>query len=298
MKNPRKIVDTHQHVNWHQHNVTGSIRDMDEHGISYSWLLTWFTEPDDPEVHSSGALNPVNVRLDGSQEGITLRDIVEAKEKHPQRYVVGYCPNPRWRLAPIYLRNAHHMHGAQVCGEWKYRMFFDDPRCLEIFHVAGELKMPVVLHLDVPYLVKNGRPEYQPNWYGGTVENLERALQACPETIFIGHAPGFWREISADAATDGKPYPDAPISAPGELYRLFDSYENLYADLSAGSGRIALQRDPQHAVSFLQKYSHRLLFGRDQYEQKLHPFLQTLPLDEATINRIYYQNAERLIPAP
>ena len=34
------------------------------------------------------------------------------------------------------------------------------------------------------------------------------------------------------------------------------------------------------------------------YTQKLHQFLQTLPLDEATINRIYFQNAERIIPAP
>ena len=283
-------------MNWHQRNAPGLIRDMDEHGISYSWLLTWLTEPDDP-VPQSGALNPINVRLDGSQEGVTLRDIVEAKEKYPRRFVVGYCPNPRWRQAPIFLCNAHHMHGARVCGEWKYRMLLDDPRCLEIFHVAGELKMPVVLHLDVPYLMHDGRRQYQPNWYGGTVENLERALQSCPETIFVGHAPGFWREISAGAANDGENYPDSPISAPGELYRLFDSYENLYADLSAGSGRIALERDSDHAAVFLRRYSDRLLFGRDQYEQKLHRFLQTLPLDEATVNRIYYENAERLVPA-
>ena len=46
---------------------------------------------------------------------------------------------------------------------------------------------------DVPYLPdpQTGRPVYQRSWYGGTIENLERALRSCPETRFIGHAPGF-----------------------------------------------------------------------------------------------------------
>lgn len=295
---PTRIVDTHQHVNWHQRDVSGLIADMDDHGIEYAWLLSWLTEPDDPVPHT-GALNPINVRLDGTQEGITLSDIVTAKEKYPERFVVGYCPNPRWRMAPVYLRNAHHMYGAQVCGEWKFRMLFDDPRCLEIFHVAGELKMPVVLHLDVPYL-KNaeGKPEYQPNWYGGTVENLERALQACPETTFIGHAPGFWREISAGAADDPETYPAGEVKMTGQLYRLFDTYPNLYADLSAGSGLTALKRAPEHAVEFATRYSERLLFARDYYEQRLHTFLKTLPLPEEVFENIYHRNAERLVKKP
>jgi len=293
-----RIVDSHQHVNWHQRNVDGLIRDMDAHGISYAWLLTWYTLPDDP-ISEGASLNPVNVRADGSQEGITLRDIVEATENYPDRFVVGYCPHPRWRNACKYLENAHRMHGARVCGEWKFRTLIDDPRSLEIFHLAGSLGMPVVLHLDVPYLAaESGGRVYFPNWYGGTVENLERALQACPDTTFIGHAPGFWREISADADAAPAAYPDTGVVMTGKLYRLFDDYPNLYADLSAGSARIALSRDPEHAVSFIERFSDRLLFGRDQYGRLLYEFLETLSLEPAVRDQICYQNAERLVKAP
>ena len=35
-------------------------------------------------------------------------------------------------------------------------------------------------------------------WYGGGIDCLERLLQKCPETNFLGHAPGFWCHISDD----------------------------------------------------------------------------------------------------
>lgn len=293
-----KIIDSHQHVNWHGRNCEELIQDMDEHGIAVAWLLTWLIEPDDP-LSRTAPLNPVNVRLDGSQEGITLREIVEAKEKNPNRFVVGYCPDPRWSGAPLFLENAHRMHNALVCGEWKYRMLFDDPRCLEVFRVAGSLKMPVVLHLDVPYLFKaEGPRQFQSDWYGGTIANLERALQECPETIFIGHAPGFWREISADAETDSESHPFTIIEKPGQIYRLLDAYPNLYADLSAGSGFNALKRGGAHAMRFLSKYSHRLLFGRDCYGGDLQEFLNSLDLPREALANIYYRTAESLVDAP
>ena len=297
---PKKIVDSHQHVNWHKRDSVGLIADCDAHGIAYSWLLNWCLGPaeyesGDYQIH----LNPVLTPDSGSHPGIPLSDLIQARDRHPRRFQVGYCPNPLWRNAPQLLEVAYHMHGVRVCGEWKYRQPFDDPRSLEIFRMAGSLKMPVVLHLDVPYL-KNaeGKSEYQPLWFGGTVANLERALQACPQTVFVGHAPGFWREISGGADDDPKQYPDGPVASGGRLYRLFETYPNLYADLSAGSGRTALARDPRHAAQFATRFADRLLFGRDYYEQKLHEFLQTLPLNQDVVDKIYWQNAERLVPPP
>jgi predicted TIM-barrel fold metal-dependent hydrolase len=241
-------------------------------------------------------LNPLNIRPDGTHAGIPLRDLLTAHRNNPGRFVLGYCPHPLLGEAPSLLRAAVKMYGVRVCGEWKFRIPFDDPRCLELFHAAGEMNLPVVLHLDVPYLQVDGKRTYQPSWYGGTVANLERALQACPETTFIGHAPGFWREISGDADSDPTSYPRGPVTSGGRLYDLFDRYENLYADLSAGSGRFALERDPEHAVKFINRYSDRLLFARDYYEQDLHNFLQTLDLDEAVTNKIYFENALKLVP--
>ena len=300
MARPTKIVDSHQHVNWHQRDAAGLVADCDAHGIAYAWLLNWCLGPAEFEsADYQPYFNPA-IQLEGnSHPGMPLTELLAARDRYPGRFVVGYCPNPIWRHAAKLLEAAHHMHGVRVCGEWKYRQPIDDPRSLEIFRTAGRLKMPVVLHLDVPYLAAaNGEREYQPLWFGGTVTNLERTLQACPETNFVGHAPGFWREISGDADSDPKQYPDGPVTPGGRLHRLFDTYPNLYADLSAGSGRTALQRDAGHAVSFLTRYADRLLFGRDYYEQKLHEFLQTLPLPGDLVEKIYWRNAERLAAPP
>ncbi|MBS0661619.1 MAG: amidohydrolase family protein [Verrucomicrobia bacterium] len=300
MPAPSKIVDSHQHVNWHRRDAKGLVADCDAHGIAYAWLLSWCLGPAeyesaDYQVH----LNPLIMTEGASHPGIPLSELVGARDRFPGRFHVGFCPNPLWRNAAQLLEVAYHMHGVRICGEWKYRQLFDDPRSLEIFRMAGSLRMPVVLHLDVPYLRgPSSRPEYQPLWFGGTVANLERALQACPETVFIGHAPGFWREISGDADDDPKQYPDGAVTTGGRLYRLFTTYPNLYADLSAGSGRTALARDPGHAAKFVTQFSDRLLFGRDYYEQKLHEFLQTLPLRQSVVDQIYWQNAERLVPPP
>lgn len=296
---PSRIVDTHQHVFWHGRDDRGLIADMDGHGIEYAWLLSWEIAPfeDDPAYHP--VLNPQNVRPDGTHAGIVLADLVKARDRFPGRFVVGYCPHPLQPTAPDLLRAAAGVHGVRVCGEWKFRIPFDDPRCIELFRVAGELSMPVVLHLDVPYLAdgKGGRT-YQPKWYGGTIANLERALQACPETVFIGHAPGFWREISGDADEASSLYPGGAVKEGGRVSRLLETYSNLYADLSAGSGRIALERDPEHAVEFLTRFQDRLLFARDYYGQELHELLAGLSISPEVAEKLYWQNAEKLVAAP
>ncbi|MBX3010883.1 MAG: amidohydrolase family protein, partial [Caldilineaceae bacterium] len=168
---------------------------------------------------------------------------------------------------------------------------------VELFRCAGRLQCPVVLHLDVPYLPDaQGKPVYQPVWYGGGAEPLERTLQACPDTIFIGHAPGFWRFLSGDEATERAVYPQGPIQPGGRLLTLLDQYPNLWADLSAGSGLGALQRDPAFARDFLIRYADRLLFGRDNNGNNLQTFLTSLALPGEVAAKIGYQNAQRLVP--
>ena len=292
----KPIIDSHQHVFWQDRDDAGLVADLDENGIQSAWLLSWEIArwEDAGAYHES--LNPLHGRDDGTHAGIPLSDLLQARAHYPDRFIVGYCPHPAIGNAPALLKSAARIHGVRVCGEWKFRMLFDDPRCLELFRVAGRLGLPVVLHLDVPYLPDaQGRPVYQPNWYGGTVENLERALKACPETNFIGHAPGFWREISGDAELDGRAYPSTPIAPGGRLRPLFDSHPNLYADLSAGSGLGALRRDPEHALDFLNTYRDRLLFGRDIYGGALQAFLAGLDLPAETRDAIYQGNASKLI---
>jgi len=294
------IIDSHQHVFWHRKNDADLVANMDEHNIDVSWLLTWEVPPTEDSTSYHGALNPCWLRADGTHAGIVLSDVVRARDRYPQRFIVGYAPDPRKGKAPEAFEAAWHMHGVRVCGEWKFRMPFDDPRCLNLFRMAGRLKCPVVLHLDVPYLpdADSGEMVYQPAWYGGTVANLRRACQACPDTIFCGHGPGFWREISGDADAAPSNYPETPVTPGGRLYELFESNPNLYGDMSAGSGRRALARDPDNAVKFLRQFQDRLLFGRDCYDGALHEFLQSLELPDELLEKIYFRNAAALVEHP
>jgi predicted TIM-barrel fold metal-dependent hydrolase len=202
------------------------------------------------------------------------------------------------------------MHGIRVCGEWKFRMLLDDPRSLEVFRLAGRGGLPVIVHIDVPYMVppapaapaadgaqdaSPAQPVYQRSWFGGTVENLARALDACPGTTFLGHAPGFWREISGGAAADPKQYPGGPVAAGGRLRPLLEAHPNLFCDLSANSALTALSRDADHARRFITHFADRLLFGRDQLGGETLTFLRGLGLPAEVLEKVLCGNAQRLL---
>ena len=223
--------------------------------------------PDHHDADQAATRNPVHVRTDGTNPGRSLEVVVATCKRHPARFIPGYCPCPALPNACDLLRAAANIHGVRVCGERKFHMLVNDPRALELFRVAGKLRMPVILHLDVPYLPgPDGKPVYQNQWPGGTVENLEATLRACPDTNFLGHAPGFWREISANA------------------------------DLSANSGRTAIARDPVHGRRFILRFADRLLFGRDGRGGDLWQFLQTRDLPQDVLEKICFRNDERLVP--
>lgn len=291
-------IDAHQHVFWLGRDDAGLIADMDEHGIDLAWLLSWEIAPEEDSPGYHKVLNPLHLRADCTHAGIPLSDLILARDRYPARFVLGYCPHPLLGDAPALFEAAYHIHGVRVCGEWKFRCLFDDPRCILLYRRAGELGCPVVLHLGVPFIPdrNTGEPYYNENWYGGTVANLERALIACPETVFIGHAPGFWREISGDADGESTNYPKGPVTPGGRLYRLFDTYPNLYADISAGSGRIAFTRDLEHARSFFLRYADRLLFARDSYGGDWHELIDSLDLPDDVRAKVMVENAQRLVP--
>jgi predicted TIM-barrel fold metal-dependent hydrolase len=293
------LIDSHQHVFWHWRNDADLIADMDAHGIDVAWLLTWEVTPAEEQRQWVRILNPVHIRPDGSHPGVPLSDLLLASSRYPQRFILGYCPHPAVGDAPALFESAYHIHRVRVCGEWKFRMDFDDPRCIALFQKAGELKCPVVLHLDAPYLRdrQTGKMVEQEMWFGGTIDRIERALQLCPQTIFIGHAPGFWRYISGDADTEPEAYPKGKITPGGKVIDLLERYPNLYADLSAGSGLTALRRDAKHGREFAIRFADRLLFARDYYGGELLQFLRSLDLPAEVAEKIFFRNAQRLVPS-
>lgn len=286
------IIDAHNHIYYHGLNAEGVLGEMDQFGYDVTWLLTWYLPPGEHIKNNYRVFNPCNVRPDGTHAGATLDDLSRACEKYPNRFVAGYCPCPTEGNAAALFEAAYKMHNVRVCGEWSYRTVLDDPRAIELFQAAGELKAPVVLHIDTPYL--NG--VYQEDWYGGEIDTLERALEKCPNTIFVGHAPGFWRHISGDEKTDAAKYPTGPVAPQGRIVEMFETHENLWADLSAGSGLNALKRLPDGGIEFLTNYQDRLLFGRDAPGNDLQAYLGGLDMPENVMAKIYSENALRLVP--
>jgi predicted TIM-barrel fold metal-dependent hydrolase len=188
------------------------------------------------------------------------------------------------------------MYDVRVCGEWKCRLTLDDPRCVELYRYCAEHGLAVQLHIDIPWYrdPATGKPVYDKFWYGGAIDNLQRALAACPRTIFLGHGPGFWREISGDADQAGPGYPKGKVTPGGKVIRLMDEHPNLWGDLSGFSGLNSLSRDAEHAVKFLLAYHQRLLYARDDYNNNLQEFLSSLDLPQDVAESIYHRNAERI----
>ncbi len=81
--------------------------------------------------------------------------------------------------------------------------------------------------------------------------------------------------------------------------RLFDTYPNLYGDLSAGSGNNAITRDMEWGREFLIRRADRLLFGTDylgvgQNVPQLDS-LEKFNLPEEVMKKINRSNAERVL---
>lgn len=290
------IFDLHQHVLWGGRDIRGLIADFDTHGIAEALLMTWQVGPFEQHTVEPEFFNSTQVLPDGTHAGLPLADLLRAIDLYPARLHLGYCPHPLWPGAPQMLRSATEMYGVRLCGEWKFTLPLDDPRSLEVFKMAGELGLAVLLHLDVPYLA--GNPKLQRVWFGGDIETLERTLLACPGTTFIGHAPGFWREFDADAPGRPEQYPDGPATGEGRLQGMLRRYDNLIADVSAKSGLIALNRDPSRTRRFLIEFQDQVVFGRDKYGADHLTFIEGLDLPTDVLGKLLWSNARRLLKLP
>jgi predicted TIM-barrel fold metal-dependent hydrolase len=285
-----QIIDAHNHPDWHGHNLEKFLRNMAQYGIEKTWLFSWECPADEYDP----AYN--NVFLDSS-EGypIPFSRCLDYQQQAPGKFVLGYAPDPRRPDAIDRLEAAVAIHGVRLYGELKLRMMFDNLDALRVYRYCGAHGLPVTVHID--YEFDTGRKYPRPNWwYGGGIEPFERALRACPETIFIGHAPGFWAHISGDELYAQAIYPTGPVLPGGRLTELFRAYPNLYADLSAGSAYTALTRDRAFTTDFLLEFQDRLLFGRDYFDGRMQELLNSLNLPEAILTKLFAGNARKLAP--
>jgi predicted TIM-barrel fold metal-dependent hydrolase len=284
------IIDVHGHPDWQGHNLEKFLANAAQFGIDKTWLLTWEAPADEYDPRSYPDLPRTG---DGP---IPFDLALSYVQRAPEKFVLGYAPDPRRPEAIDHLKAMVAIYGVRIYGELKLRMMYDNLDALRMYRYCGEAKLPVLVHLD--YEFDSGYPGGYPRpsyWYGGGIEALERALQACPETIFIGHAPGFWAHISNDGLEEKEPYPTGPIVRGGKIEQYLRKYPNLYCETSAGSGWNALNRDRAFTHDFLTEFQDRVMYGRDGFDNRHQELLNSLGLPAEVLGKIYAGNARKLM---
>ena len=274
---------------------------MDAEGIDKTWLLSCETPESEFNLNEIG----ITKHFSSDTRNMPFEHCIEYAEKYPDRFVLGYAPDPRLPYAIDRLKSAIDMYGIKVCGEVKYRMMADNCDAIEMYRVAGEYGLPVVMHIQRPVAHGRAGDKREKYWFGGDIDAFERAIKLCPETNFIGHAQSFWSEISGDVTEETRNrYPKGKVTD-GRVAYLMREYENLYCDLSATSGANALMRDAEYAAKFIEEFSDRIMYGCDicapnqRFSFAFNEFLDKMYDDGMISAENYYKivrgNAERIL---
>lgn len=192
-----------------------------------------------------------------------------------------------------YIINQYKEMGARGVGELGSQLYADDPMMENLFRYCEELDMPVTIHV---------APQF-----GGTygivddlgLPRLEKMLKKFPRLKIIGHSQGFWSEISADNNDEIRGGTPTGKVKEGRVALLMREYENLHCDLSAGSGRNAMMRDPEYAAKFITEFSDRIYYGTDvcsakqTFQYDFDAFL-TKMVNDKMISRSDYEKVIRL----
>ena len=276
-----RFIDVHTHLGqcWNHTRpltVADLLKWMDEHGVERAVVM--------PVVSPEASTYPLTT------------DFVLAETKPHRDRLIPFCiVDPRTsysgkRHGLKYMLQQYVDQGVKGFGEHKPGVPIDHSGSMELYAVCGELKLPVLFHLD------DQRNTDEPGLPG-----LERVLKAHPGTSFIGHGPGWWASISGDVR---KPehlgaYPTTPVAPGGAMDRLMTKFPNLYGELSAGSGAGAISRDKGFGREFLIRRADRILFGTDYLSpgQEVPQFdlWPTLNLPEEVGAKIAHENAKKLL---
>lgn len=257
--------------------------------LSAGALVQWMDENDIAQAVVQPLVNP-----EARVVPITTHYVLEETGPYRDRLIPFCAIDPRNRnldgIKPKVDLLTRYVHaGARGFGEHKIGIPVDDPRNIELFAACAELDLPIVLHMD------NHHNMDEPGLPG-----LEKVLREVPSATFVGHAQGLWASISGDVTQEQmQGYPKGAVTAGGAVDRLMGRYPNLYADLGAGSGANAIQRDPEFGREFLIRRADRLLFGTDYlYPGQNVPQLELyrrMDLPEDVQAKIFRQNARELL---
>lgn len=274
-----KKLDCHLHINHKGRTIEDTIKHMDNTGTEKAFILP----------------------LETGEGGVTLRTetVLHAFHQYPER-LIPFCQTDIRQPDVIERIRAYHLLGCRGIGEQKEHLPLNDKRVEAVIAECDELNWPITIHFQ----------DDKKGFNQGIEQYLEPYLKKYQRVRIIGHAQSFWSHISADVPSPDKTlYPRGPVKPGGLLDHLLSNYPNLYADMSAGSGFNALSRDEEFTAGFLERHPKQMLFGSDCpcsdgrggefngvcYSTRLQEFLVRMVKDEATLQDIFYNNAERAL---
>lgn len=233
----------------------------------------------------------------------TTESVLDMAALYPDR-IIPFCnidPRQKYNSATTDFTPllAHYKAlGCKGVGEMACNLWWDDPRVLNMLGHIERSGLPMTFHVatrdhDTYGLVDElGLPR------------LEKVLGMFPKLNFLAHSQSFWAHISADVNEENwGGYPTGAVQE-GRVVELLRKYDNLWGDLSAGSGLNAITRDPQFGYRFLEEFQDRLLFGTDicapgelygKIAQAYRDAVAGGHISRAAYQKITRGNAERLL---
>ncbi len=274
-------VDMHTHL--------GQTWNSTEH-LSAEVLLRWMDS-----VHIEQAVVLPLVSPEASSYPLTSDFVLTETRSHRDRLIPFCSVDPRTSYRGglaglVAMLKRYQDAGAKGFGEHKPGIAVDDPTNMRVYAACAEVGLPLLFHLD------NQRNTDRPGLPG-----LEKALQDHPDCTFIGHGPGWWASISGNVTrAEMAGYPKGAPTPGGAIDRLMEKYDNLYGDLSAGSGANSISRGLEFGHEFLLRRQDRIMFGTDYLTPKqpipqFELFERMLDLPADVTEKIYRGNARRVL---
>ncbi len=271
----------------------------------------------------------------GSGEGLKA-NMAATKGRYPGRFVAyanvdfSGIGQPGWGEKAAAQLEADVLAGAQGLKIYKNLSMFqtdsdgkrvaaDDPRIDPVWAKAGELGIPVLIHVGEPSPFWDPWDEHNERWlelkmfprrrrddparfasFEQTMGEQHNLFRNHPDTIFINAHLGW---LGNDLARLGK---------------LLDELPNVYTEL--GAVLAELGRQPITGAAFMEKYQDRVLMGKDSWDpiEGYHVYFRVLEtrdeyfdyyrkrhahwkmyglgLSDEVLEKIYFRNALEIIP--
>ena len=286
---------------------------IDIHAHAYLWPCppqdgrTQFCTPEDviARYDEIGIEKGILLPLIGPETYLpqSNEEILEICRRYPDRFIPFCNIDPRGignsaaTDFSVWL-NWYKDHGFKGVGEFMPNLPFSHPLVQNFFRQVEAIGFPLIFDISDRIGERYGLYD-DPG-----LPQLEDCLRKFPKLKIFGHGPAFWAEIGPlERPADREGYPKYPIKQEGVVPKLFRRYENMWGDLSAGSGYNALARDREYAAKFLIEFQDRLLYGTDicsaKQQVKLPEFLMKLKdekkISEEAFHKIARGNAIKLL---